>query len=668
MSSARFSKILIANRGEIALRIQRTARELGYRTVAVYSEADRDAPFVTACDEAVFLGAAEPAASYLSIDAIIAAAKRVGAEAVHPGYGFLSEQAAFAEACVAAGLVFIGPSAASIRAMADKAEAKRLLRDADVPLIPGVELDLSAPDTWARAAAECGFPVLIKAAAGGGGRGMRLVERAEDLADAVARARSEAKNAFGHDGLLLEKALLSARHIEIQIAADQHGNRIHLGERDCSVQRRHQKVVEEAPSPAVDHELRETMGAVALRIAASVDYHSVGTVEFLLDDQGAFYFLEMNTRLQVEHGVTEMVTGLDLVALQLAVAQGEPLPLDQGDVVFDGHAVQVRLYAEDPARDYLPQTGTVHFWRPPQGRDIRVDHGLCDGLAVSAHYDAMVAKIMAKGPDRGTALKRLGAALRETRLLGVVHNADFLARVIAHPEFAAGRFSTSFLQQHFTEYQQPTVGWADLAAVWCIQRALLPLPAGAGDAWRGWFSGHAPARTLRLAFEARLLEGRVRELGNDHLAVTLGEQAGELVCHGCEAVAVAPTGARLFHLDLEQDGVRYRRLGAVAGARFWLAAEAGVLEFEDRGLEARNRGGAHHDGLVHAVMSGRVVDVAVVVGDRVAAGDLLAVLEAMKMEHRLAAPIDGEITVVGVAAGDQVQSRQLLIEVQPVSS
>lgn len=663
MTHAQFHKVLIANRGEIAQRVQRSALAAGYRTVAVYSEADADLPFVQACDQAVALPGSTPTESYLNIAALIAAAKTSGADAVHPGYGFLSEQADFAEACLAAGLVWIGPSPNAIRAMADKAQAKHLLRDADVPLIPGVVLDLTRPESWRAAAEELGFPVLIKAAAGGGGRGMRLVEHGDDLEDAVSRARSEALNAFGHDGLLLEKALLAARHIEIQVVADRHGNRIHLGERDCSLQRRHQKVVEEAPSPVVDASLRQAMGAVALKIAERVDYDSVGTVEFLLDEQGSFYFLEMNTRLQVEHGVTEMVTGCDLVQLQFEIAQGRPLSLRQEDVAITGHAVQVRLYAEDPEQNYLPQTGTVHAWRPASGASVRIDHGLADGVVVSAFYDAMVAKVMAWGPDRPAALARLRGALDQTHLLGVTTNQHFLAQITAHPEFVAGRFSTQFLAQTFAieNYQRPRPTWVDLGVAWLARRAGLVLPAGVGADWRGWFSANAPWRQVRLVEGSSVAEFEVRELGQGTLAVRYNGEEGVITQQG--TVSAAADGLP-FQLEVAVAGCRRRWWAVVDGETVALADGFTAFTFHDESLVARNRTSGSSNGEVQAVMSGRVVTVTVAEGDRVEAGQLIAVLEAMKMEHRLLAPIDGSVSQVAVAAGDQVQSRQLLLAIQ----
>src|SRR5215813_41749 len=443
-----FHKVLVANRGEIAWRVMRTARTMGYRSVAVYSDADKDAPHVTFADEAVRIGPPPVGESYLNIEAVIAAAKASGAEAVHPGYGFLSENAEFAAACEKAGLVFIGPPPAAIAAMGNKAAAKRRMIDAGVPCVPGYQGVDQSDSNLEKEARKIGLPVMVKAAAGGGGRGMRLVERDADLLEAIRTARTEAESAFGSGELILEKAVVDARHVEIQVFADTHGNVIHLGERDCSVQRRHQKVIEEAPSPAVDDDLRHRMGAAAVAAAKAIGYRGAGTVEFLLGADGAFYFLEMNTRLQVEHPVTEMITGQDLVAWQLKIAAGEKLPLTQEQVAFSGHAIEVRLYAEDAYAGFLPQTGRIDVWRPASGPGVRVDHGMKDGLAISPFYDPMLAKVIAHGGTREEARTRLVRALRETIVLGLTTNRHFLIRLLEHPEFAAGRATTAFLGRH----------------------------------------------------------------------------------------------------------------------------------------------------------------------------------------------------------------------------
>ena len=445
-----FSKILIANRGEIACRIIRTARALGYRTVAVFSDADTDALHGRQADEAVRIGPPPVQDSYLNIDALLAAAKLAGADAVHPGYGFLSENAAFAEACARAGLVFIGPPAAAIAAMGNKARAKALMEAAGVPCVPGYQGPDQSDERFTMEGRRIGFPLMVKAAAGGGGRGMRLVTSADDLANALARARSEAASAFGSDELILEHAVPDARHIEIQVFADQHGNIIHLGERDCSIQRRHQKVIEETPSPAVSTELRAKMGEAAVAAARAIGYVGAGTIEFLLDQSGKFYFLEMNTRLQVEHPVTEAVTGVDLVAWQLRVAAGERLPLDQHEVRFSGHAIEARLYAEDPHKNFLPQTGTLIDWRPASGTGVRIDHGLAPGQSVSPFYDPMLAKVIAHGATREEARRRLLVALEDTVALGLTTNRSFLIAMLRHPAFAAGEATTAFIDRHFS--------------------------------------------------------------------------------------------------------------------------------------------------------------------------------------------------------------------------
>ncbi len=435
----RFTSILVANRGEIACRVIRTARAQGYRTVAVYSDADARAPHVQMADAAVHIGASPVHESYLVQDTIIAAARSSGAEAIHPGYGFLSENAVFAQACVDAGLVFIGPSPDAIHLMGNKAEAKRRMIAAGVPCVPGYEGEDQSDAVLLRAGAGIGTPLMVKAAAGGGGRGMRLVHNIDELANAIKLARAEASSAFGNGDLILEKAIVRPRHVEVQVFGDSHGTIVHMGERDCSVQRRHQKVVEEAPCPVMTDALRDAMGKAAVAAARSIDYCGAGTVEFLLDESGTFYFLEMNTRLQVEHPVTELITGLDLVALQLQVAQGEPLGLSQDDITLTGHAIEVRLYTEDPTQDFLPMSGPVDLWSPPHGSGIRVDSGICSGQDISPFYDPMVAKIIASGPTREIARLRLIEALHETVLFGPRHNRDFLVACLEKDSFAAGR-------------------------------------------------------------------------------------------------------------------------------------------------------------------------------------------------------------------------------------
>src|SRR5690554_1389286 len=444
-------KLLIANRGEIAARVIRTARALGYRTVAVYSEADANALHVEQADEAVCIGPAQVAASYLNAGAILDAAAKTGADCIHPGYGFLSENAGFARAVKAAGLTFVGSSENAIELMGSKRRAKIAMQEAGVPVVPGFEGRQASDDELVNAAKDIGYPLMLKASAGGGGRGMRLVTDESELADSIKRARSEARQAFGDDELIIEKAIIEPRHIEIQVFADHHGNAVHLGERDCSVQRRHQKVVEEAPSPFVTPELREAMGKAAVKAALACGYEGAGTVEFLVDKDRNFYFLEMNTRLQVEHPVTELITGQDLVAWQLRVAEGQPLPLKQDEIRLDGHAIEVRLYAEDAANNFLPQTGRVLRWEPELLDGVRIDHGLVEGQEVTPFYDPMLAKVIAHGATREDALRKLIRAVENCVLLGVNGNQRFLANLLGNPEFVAGKATTAFIAEHFSD-------------------------------------------------------------------------------------------------------------------------------------------------------------------------------------------------------------------------
>ncbi|MGD9946576.1 MAG: acetyl/propionyl/methylcrotonyl-CoA carboxylase subunit alpha, partial [Burkholderiaceae bacterium] len=474
-----FSKILIANRGEITLRVIRSARSLGYRTVAVYSTADAEALHVAQADQAVCIGEPLPSQSYLRIPALIEAARATGADAVHPGYGFLAENEDFAAACRDAGLVFIGPSPEAIRAMGDKAGAKRLMTAAGVPCIPGYQGEDQRAERLADEAARIGYPIMIKATAGGGGRGMRLVTAAEEFESLLRSAQSEAKNAFGDATVILEHAIIEPRHVEIQIFCDRHGNAVHLGERDCSVQRRHQKLIEEAPSPAVDAALRERMGATAVAAARAIGYEGAGTLEFLLDTSGNYFFMEMNTRLQVEHPVTEAITGLDLVEWQLRVAAGEALPLRQDEIRFSGHAIEVRLCAEDPAAGFMPQSGTIRYWQAAQ--QLRIEHALRSGTPVPPYYDSMIAKLVAHGRSRDEARRKLLTGLQDTVMLGIRSNQDFLQRCLMHPDFASGRASTAFIAQHQAELlaaDDAAVERAALIGAWLLFETAAPLRHG----------------------------------------------------------------------------------------------------------------------------------------------------------------------------------------------
>ena len=612
-----FSKILIANRGEIAVRIHETAWDMGYRTVAIYSDADADALHVRECNEAVRVGPPPAGESYLDMAAILDAAARTGADAVHPGYGFLSENAAFAEACAKAGLVFIGPPAAAIAAMGNKAAAKRRMIEAGVPCVPGYQGADQSDGGLEKQARAIGLPVMVKASAGGGGRGMRLVTEAGELAEAIRTARSEAESAFGSGELILEKAVTDARHVEIQVFADNHGNVIHLGERDCSVQRRHQKVIEEAPSPAVDTDLRERMGAAAVAAARAIGYRGAGTVEFLLGADGAFYFLEMNTRLQVEHRVTEEITGLDLVEWQLRVARGEPLPLDQKQVRFEGHAIEARLYAEDAYAGFLPQAGTVAEWRPGYGMGVRIDSGVVSGSTISPFYDPMIAKIVGRGATREEARQRLVRALRETVVLGPTTNRHFLIRLLEHPDFAGGKATTSFLTTH--AFPAPEIGehhW-QAAAELLWQQSAERFPA----ALRGWRNSNPQPTPIRLA--AGAIERIVEIVPN-----------------------VVPAVPPPFHIDgndilVDMDGLAVR--------------------FTDRTYAPPASAAAGSDGKLRAPMDGRIIAIKVAAGDRLVRGQTVIVLEAMKIQHQLKAAFDGEVEHIAVREGQQVANRTVLV-------
>jgi geranyl-CoA carboxylase alpha subunit len=655
-----FSKILIANRGEIACRIIRTAKALGYRTVAVFSDADAGALHVRQADEAVRIGRSPAKDSYLNIDALLAAAKAAGADAVHPGYGFLSENAAFAQACVQAGLVFIGPPAAAIAAMGNKARAKTLMEAAGIPCVPGYRGPDQSDGKLMAEGRRLGFPLMVKAAAGGGGRGMRLVTAAGELANALARARSEAASAFGSDELILEQAVTDARHIEFQIFADQQGNTIHLGERDCSIQRRHQKVIEEAPSPAVTTELRTGMGEAAIAAARAVGYVGAGTIEFLLDQSGEFYFLEMNTRLQVEHPVTEAITGIDLVAWQLRIAAGEKLPLDQNEVEFSGHAIEARLYAEDPHQNFLPQSGMLIDWRPASGGGVRIDYGLAAGQSVTPFYDPMLAKVIAHGATREEARRRLIVALEDTVVLGLNTNRNFLTAALRHPVFIAGDGKTAFIERHFPPgsdaMRRPNLNLriVALAAVLLFE-GRRPDAGDAPAATRSWSSTGLANWPLRLTVGNSHQETVVAVIGTDRYLVALGDHMIEVSIE-----------------DRQEGAVRFSEAGVQRTARF--AWHDGTLHLDLNGLVAAVRETVHdaasakrRDGSSRLVapMNGAVVAVDVKAGDRVVRGQRLVVVEAMKMQHEIRTERDGVVEKILVKPGDQVATRQLLVELKP---
>jgi geranyl-CoA carboxylase alpha subunit len=643
-----FAKILVANRGEIALRIIRTARRMGYGTVAVHSSADVDALHVAAADQACAIGGGAPAESYLRIDIIVAAALASGADAVHPGYGFLAENADFARACRNAGLVFIGPAPETIELMGDKARAKELMRQSGVPCIPGYQGTDQSNERLAAEAAAIGYPVMIKASAGGGGRGMRLARDATDFVDLLHAARSEAQHAFGDSTLLLERAVEGARHVEIQIFGDRYGNALHLGERDCSVQRRHQKLIEESPSPAVSPGLRARMGDAATSAVQALRYEGAGTLEFLVDAAGDFFFMEMNTRLQVEHPVTEAVTGLDLVELQLRVAAGESLPMRQEDVRFSGHAIEVRLCAEDPEQGFLPRSGTVALWRAPEG--LRVEHALATGARIAPFYDSMIAKIIAHGGTREEARRRLVHGLADTTVLGLGTNLGFLRRCLEHPVFVAGAATTAFVDAHRAELRGPPPDTlAGIAAL------ALHVTDGAIGAFR---LGRSLASTfpvpLRFDIEGRTVDA---VLCRDRDGLFAIEAAGQVIVVELDLV----TEDRMrFRVDGVQEAIGYAR----TGNELHLAWRGGMIHVSDRSRAAAvtsTVGGG--DGKLCAAMSGRVAAVLVTAGDAVEAGQPVLVLEAMKMEHVHTAPVAGIVAAIHVGQDEQVAANKIVAEI-----
>jgi 3-methylcrotonyl-CoA carboxylase alpha subunit len=660
-----FDAVLIANRGEIACRIIRTLRRLGIRAIAVYSDADRDALHVAQADAALRIGPAPAHESYLRADAILDAARQAGAQAIHPGYGFLAENAAFARACREAGLVFVGPSPEAIEAMGEKDRAKAAAAAADVPLVPGRHDMRQDSASLLAAVHELGFPVLLKAVAGGGGKGMRVVARPDEFAAALEGARREAQAAFGEDRMLLERYLEAPRHIEVQVFGDHHGQVVHLFERDCSVQRRHQKVIEEAPAPRLSREQRAALGAAAVRLAAAIRYANAGTVEFLMDQDGSFYFMEMNTRLQVEHPVTEMVTGLDLVEWQLRVAAGEPLPLSQEDIVLFGHAIEARLYAEDPERGFLPSTGTLaHLRLPAPSQATRIETGVRAGDRISPFYDPMLTKIVAWGPDRATALRRLRAALRETEVIGPATNLEFLMRIADDDAFRSGTVTTSFVEDHAGELLAPAPPPDECAlataSLWLLCRQRQDAAAEAArsadphspwqrvDGWRLNDLGHQTLR-LRAAGEPVAVDAKARGLGW-RLHIGGRELAG--------AAALADDG----RLEIEVDGERWRATVIALGDQLHLFTPSGRFLVQRVDPLAIAAAEDEVGDVLTAPMPGRIVRQLIAAGDRVGRGAPLLVLEAMKMEHTIVAPGDGRIAAVRYAEGDQVEEGAVLLD------
>lgn len=646
MSAPHLTSILVANRGEIACRVMRTAKELGLTTVAVHSAADRDARHCREADLCVDLGGSKAADSYLKIDKIIAAAKASGAQAIHPGYGFLSENAGFARAIEAAGLIFLGPPASAIEAMGSKSAAKALMERAGVPLVPGYHGEDQDLETFRVAAERIGYPVLLKATAGGGGKGMKVVENVTQLAEALASAQREALSSFGDARMLVEKYVLKPRHVEIQVFADQHGNCLYLNERDCSIQRRHQKVVEEAPAPGLNAAQRQAMGESAVRAAQAIGYVGAGTVEFLLDARGDFFFMEMNTRLQVEHPVTEAITGLDLVAWQIRVARGEPLPITQAEVPLRGHAIEVRLYAEDPGNDFLPQTGRLRVYRESTaGTGRRIDSGVSEGDEVSPFYDPMLGKLIAWGEDREQARLRLLAMLNEFAIGGLKTNLSFLRRIIAHPAFAAAELDTDFIPRYQEQLLPPPQALPP--AFW----------SAAGEAFRQSLTPHvrdddpdspwATSSGLRCGLPAQTL--LALESNGERQVVTL---------------TTPSTAMRHEQLIVEEDGVQRRHLALRREDTLYFYWE-GELHTVTRFDPVLALGSGHDSqGGLSAPMNGSVVRILVVPGQAVAAGTALVVLEAMKMEHSLRAPHDGVVKSLFCQEGEMVNEGSVLVALE----
>ena len=657
MSIKPISKILIANRGEIALRIMRTCRKIGIATVGVYSDADRDAPHTRYADESVYLGPSPSNQSYLNIQKIIEAAHRTGADAIHPGYGFLSEKAEFARTCREAGIVFIGPSPESIEKMGLKNAARKLMQQAGVPVLPGYDGEDQSDETLRDNIFKIGFPVLIKAAAGGGGKGMRVVRSESEIDAAIESARREADKAFGDGTLLLEKFIESARHVEVQILGDQTGNLVHLFERDCSIQRRHQKIIEESPSPAVNEHLRSQIGEAALSAGRAIGYFNAGTVEFILTPEGAFYFIEVNTRLQVEHPVTEMVTGLDLVRLQIDVAEGRALPFTQNDLAPSGHAIEARLYAEDPANDFLPQTGKIIKWRLPEDMEsLRIDSGVEHGSEIGIFYDPMLAKLIAWGPDRATALRKLGYALRSTVIEGVRTNKDFLVSLLGHDSFRNGTAHTGFISDHFDELRTPAgsslLHFSVIAATTCLFHRWHQsdeLQAGLPLVYR-----NNPYRdpSVKFLVEQNEIQVSWKNTGANFYSYSIAqsEYSVELLDSCGDQLRMAIDGIQyLFEVTRSED-------------HFFVHSFSGSIEILKLSRHPLRHNTAE-EGTANSPMPGQVLKIMVQVGQKVTAGDPLILLEAMKMEHTMRAHADGIIEAILVKQGDVVGPGQVLVQI-----
>ncbi|AXQ23421.1 acetyl/propionyl/methylcrotonyl-CoA carboxylase subunit alpha [Acinetobacter wuhouensis] len=643
-----FSKVLVANRGEIAVRVMKTAKAMGYATVAVYSDADRNARHVKVADEAVYIGASKVSESYLSIQNIIEACKKTGADAVHPGYGFLSENTDFAAACAENGITFIGPPAPAIELMGSKRLSKIAMIQAGVPCVPGYEGDQQDIAHLEQQANQIGYPLMVKASAGGGGRGMRLVQSAADIVESLKTARSEAENAFGSGELILEKAVIAPRHVEIQVFGDTHGNYVYLFERDCSIQRRHQKVVEEAPCPVMTDALRQQMGEAAVAAARSCDYVGAGTVEFLLDASGEFYFLEMNTRLQVEHPVTELITGLDLVEWQLRVAYGETLPLQQSELTLTGHAIEVRLYAEDPRLDFLPQTGQVQRWLPAELPNVRIDHGLLTEDEISPFYDPMVAKVIAYGKTRQDAIRLLARAVDDCVLLGVNSNKQFLVNLLRHPIIVKGDTNTAFIQEHFQDdvsLHKQTLGLEHLA----IAAALFTNASSQSS----WNTGIALSLPLKLKHDEQQLQLSVKRDQN---------QVEVEICGQTSTIQILEQTAQKLVYDT--NGVRRSIDYVLDGNNLFLDAVNGNIAIENTTYAPPETSDVAGDGKIRAPMDGAIINILVNAGDTVAKGQTLLILEAMKIQQQIKSDVDGVVEEIIGKVGQQVKKRQLVLNIQ----
>ncbi|MFW1775035.1 acetyl/propionyl/methylcrotonyl-CoA carboxylase subunit alpha [Acinetobacter seifertii] len=644
----KFSKVLVANRGEIAVRVMQTAKAMGYQTIAVYSDADHKARHVQEADEAVYIGPSKVSESYLAITKIIEACKKTGADAVHPGYGFLSENTEFAQACIDNQITFIGPTASAIELMGSKRLSKIAMIEAGVPCVPGYEGDRQDLEYLAGQAEQVGFPIMVKASAGGGGRGMRLVQQSSELVEALQTARSEAENAFGSGELILEKAVIAPRHVEIQVFGDTHGNYVYLFERDCSIQRRHQKVVEEAPCPVMMPELRQQMGEAAVAAAKACAYVGAGTVEFLLDASGEFYFLEMNTRLQVEHPVTELITGLDLVEWQLRVANGEQLPLQQHELMLNGHAIEVRLYAEDPRQDFLPQTGKVLRWQPATLPNVRIDHGMLATDEVSTFYDPMVAKVIAYGKTREDAIRLLARAVDDCVLLGVNSNKQFLVNLLRHPVVVTGDTNTAFIQQHFqndSSLHKQVLSLETLA----IAAELFSQSNGTAV----WQTGLGVPLPLKLKYDDQQIQLQLSSVNNAFTA----QFCDQTVC--IEVLERTPD-----YLVYLINGVRRRVQYVLDGDQLYLDRDNGNVAIRNVTYAAPETVDAAGDGKIRAPMDGAVVNILVNKGDQVVKGQTLLVLEAMKIQQQIKSDVDGIIEDVLGQQGQQVKKRQMLFSIQ----